>query len=150
MADPQRTGRQLSRYRHRIANLTAAMAWIEQECAGALAESADSSSRRSRAVLENIGQKAASMRSAAAGKLRIVFRPLLVQGMLASDDVGPLIFISADDTPEEQVVTLWHETVHLLLQAAGHTTHDEQVVESIAHRLAAACPEILGLVKREA
>jgi hypothetical protein len=65
-------------------------------------------------------------------------RPLLVNGVLATDDHGPLILIDSEQPELEQVITLWHETLHLL----GMT--DEVKVEQLARRLlAAACPEIL-------
>lgn len=65
-------------------------------------------------------------------------RPLLVRGMLATDARGPRILInSEEEPPHEQVVTLFHEVLHLL----GLT--DEFLAEEYAMRLAAAAPDIL-------
>ena len=72
-----------------------------------------------------------------AASLRIEFRPLLVQGQLATDDNGILLLIDSEQPDAEKIVTIWHETLHLL----GLT--DEEQVESMANKLAAACPEIL-------
>jgi Zn-dependent peptidase ImmA (M78 family) len=64
-------------------------------------------------------------------------RPMLVSGMLAKDDHGPVILINSEDDPKEQVRSLWHETLHLL----GLT--DEFLVEEYAMALADAVPGIL-------
>lgn len=70
--------------------------------------------------------------------IRIEVRPLLVRGMLATDERGPVLLINSEEAdPKEQVTTLWHETLHLL----GLT--DEFLVEEYALRLADACPDIL-------
>jgi len=67
----------------------------------------------------------------------IKVRPMLVSGMLATDEHGPVILIDSEQGEREQIVTLWHETLHLL----GMT--DEARVERFAHRLADGCPTIL-------
>ena len=73
--------------------------------------------------------------------VRIVIRPLLVSGMLASDGLElvkrPVIIIDSELPEEERVVSLWHETLHLL----GMTNEVE--VEAIARELAKAYPTIL-------
>lgn len=69
--------------------------------------------------------------------VRIRIRPLLVSGQLAVDADGPLILIDSEQPEHEQVVALWHETLHLL----GLT--DEKQVEAFALELAKSCPTIL-------
>lgn len=82
--------------------------------------------------------------------LRVVFRPLLVQGVFATDAEGPILFIDCDQSEREQAVSVWHETLHLLLCASGYAKHehDEEQIDAIAERLADACPEIVGLLRR--
>jgi hypothetical protein len=63
--------------------------------------------------------------------------PMLVNGQLATDEHGPVILIDSEQGEYEQVVTLWHEVLHLL----GMT--DEGAVERIAARLAHACDTVL-------
>jgi hypothetical protein len=62
---------------------------------------------------------------------------MLVNGQLATDEHGPVILIDSEQEEYEQVVTLWHEVLHLL----GMT--DEGAVERIAARLAHACDTVL-------
>lgn len=70
--------------------------------------------------------------------IRLQVRPMLVSGMLATDDKGPIILInSEEEPPHEQVITLWHEVLHLL----GMT--DEFLCDEYAMRLADAAPDIL-------
>lgn len=73
--------------------------------------------------------------------VRIIVRPLLTRGMLAADGnqliKRPVIIIDSEQTEEEQVISLWHETLHLL----GLTNEAE--VEAIAKELAKAYPAIL-------
>jgi hypothetical protein len=79
-------------------------------------------------------------RSASAPRMQIPLkvRPMLVRGMLAYDERGPVILINSEEAdPKEQVVSLWHETLHLI----GMT--DEFLTEEYAMRLADACPDIL-------
>jgi hypothetical protein len=81
---------------------------------------------------------------------RIVLQPLLVDGLLGSSPTGEdwALFIDNELDHHEQVVTLWHETLHLLLFAAGiPEPHDEAEIDAIAYRLAQACPEILHLCR---
>lgn len=76
---------------------------------------------------------------------RIEVRPLLTCGGLG---YGPgSIFVLLSDTlyRHEANETLWHEFVHLFLRIGGKTEHDEDYVDSVAKRLAAACPELLAL-----
>jgi hypothetical protein len=78
--------------------------------------------------------------SAIAARMQIPLRvrPLLVQGMLAYDERGPLILINSEENdPMEQVRTLWHEVLHLI----GMT--DEFLCDEYAMRLADAAPDIL-------
>jgi hypothetical protein len=69
--------------------------------------------------------------------VRIKLRPMLVNGMLSSDAAGPVVLIDSEQPEGEQVVSLWHEIMHLL----GLT--DEKEVEAIAYNLAEADPHIL-------
>jgi hypothetical protein len=84
---------------------------------------------------------------------RIEIRPLLILGGLFSEattfhDPQWIMAIADDMAHEEQVVTLWHETVHLLMLAAGiPAPHDEKLIDAIAERLAQACPEILQVCR---
>ena len=68
---------------------------------------------------------------------------MLISGMLATvpADRVDVILIDSEQPEAEQLVALWHETLHLL----GLT--DEDQVEAMAQRLAKACPEILAAVK---
>jgi hypothetical protein len=45
------------------------------------------------------------------------------------------IRINADDDPQVQVVTLWHEVIHGILFSAGITEHDEVHVDAMAYGL---------------
>jgi hypothetical protein len=67
----------------------------------------------------------------------IKVRPMLVSGMLATDERGPIILINSEEDPKQQVITLWHETLHLL------GLKDESLVEECAVALAEACPDVL-------
>jgi hypothetical protein len=72
----------------------------------------------------------------------ILFRPLLTSAFVGTGDAGKIyILIDSDQSVAEQTIALWHETLHLL----GLT--DEDQVEALARRLAAAFPEILDVVK---
>lgn len=77
--------------------------------------------------------------------IRVLFRPLLVSGAVGTIDgkagAGIVILIDSEQPEPEQLVALWHETLHLL------GLKDEHQVEALALKLAAACPEILPLVK---
>lgn len=82
--------------------------------------------------------------------LRIKVRRLLTSGGLYTDEgclVKPIVMlIDKEQSEHEMTVSLWHETVHLLLAAAGKKApHDEQAVEAMAKKLSSACPEILSL-----
>lgn len=82
-------------------------------------------------------------------KLTIVFRPLLIPGMIAKmPDGNTLMLIDSDDDEREQNVTMFHETVHLLLEAGGiPLPHDEEMVEAFAIQLASACEGLLRVIK---
>lgn len=79
--------------------------------------------------------------------VRIEFCPLLVDGMVATEKNSQRVFIMIDSEQDERnrLVTLWHETVHLLMFASGipAVEHNEELIESIAQKLANCCPEIL-------
>lgn len=86
--------------------------------------------------------------------LKIIFRPLLVQGMFAFQDnttmfTSQMVFlIASNSTPEEQTISLWHEALHMLLRAGGKMPpHDEVWVEERAKALALACPDLLEKMK---
>lgn len=70
-------------------------------------------------------------------RIRLLVRPMLVSGQLATDPKGLLILVDSEQPEHEQVASLWHETLHAL----GLT--DEVQVEAIARDLAEACPTIL-------
>lgn len=58
------------------------------------------------------------------------------------------IRINADDDPQVQIVTLWHELLHGLLYTAGIREHDEQVIDALAHgliQLLTENPEIIPI-----
>jgi len=74
-------------------------------------------------------------------RVPVMFRPLLVNGILGVRDGRPIILVDTDQPESEQLVTVWHEALHLL----GLT--NEAQVEALAQRLAAACPEILPTLK---
>jgi hypothetical protein len=61
--------------------------------------------------------------------------------MLAADHKGSKILIDEEQPIDQQILTLWHETLHLL------GLDDEERIEALAARLAAACPEILATIK---
>lgn len=96
-----------------------------------------------RAEWQEIVDAAKAVRAAFAPSARratvpLKMRPMLVRGMLATDEHGPMILINSEESdPKEQVISLWHETLHLL----GMT--DEFLTEEYALRLADACPDIL-------
>jgi hypothetical protein len=81
--------------------------------------------------------------------VRIEIRPLLVQGMLGTEETPygrmPVILIAEGQSIEEQTVTFWHEMLHLALGLPG--PHDETWVETNAKALAAACPDILAQIQ---
>lgn len=78
--------------------------------------------------------------------VRVLFRPLLVQGMVRRDFEYDswMILVDNEQSEAQQTVTLYHEALHLL----GLT--DEDQVEAMAKKLADACPEILAAVKASA
>lgn len=71
----------------------------------------------------------------------IKVRPMLVSGILATNVDGPMILIDSEQDEHQQVVALWHETLHLL----GLT--DEFLVDEYAMRLAETYPDILKHLK---
>lgn len=75
-------------------------------------------------------------------KVRVIFRPMLVSGMLSADlERGSwLILVDSEQSEPEQTVSLFHEMLHLI------GLLDEKKVEAMAQKLAAACPEILPLL----
>lgn len=76
--------------------------------------------------------------------IRLAFRPLLVQGSTCQVPDGLLILIDSEQSRTEQAISIWHETLHLLLLASG-SSHDEAAIEVMARRLAATCPEIVEM-----
>lgn len=78
---------------------------------------------------------------------RLVFRPLVVSGMLATDDAGWVILVDNEQSREEQTIAFCHELVHTALLASGQHVHDEAVVDDLASRMARACPDLLDLVR---
>lgn len=74
--------------------------------------------------------------------LTIKFRPLLVCGSYGESPSGPVILIDSEQPTEQQLTTLWHEVLHLVL-AALNKAHDENWIETMARRFAAACPDLL-------
>lgn len=81
---------------------------------------------------------------APATNMRFMFRPLLVPAILAKDAIGPLVLIDNEQSEAEQIVSIWHELMHVI----GVT--DERQAEALAQRLAPVCPEILEIVKSKA
>lgn len=73
--------------------------------------------------------------------VHLQFRPLLVSGMTGRSADAVHILIDTEQTNFEQVRSIWHETLHLLGIA------DEEAVEGMARKLAAACPEVLPILK---
>jgi hypothetical protein len=73
--------------------------------------------------------------------VRIIFRPLLVSGMLATDEHGVVMLIDSGQPESEQAVALWHEVLHML------GLFNENQVEAMAQRLGAVCPEIVAMVR---
>jgi hypothetical protein len=45
------------------------------------------------------------------------------------------IRINADDAPQIQLVTLWHEVLHGILRQAAIEDHNEQVIDALSHGL---------------
>jgi Zn-dependent peptidase ImmA (M78 family) len=76
-----------------------------------------------------------SLKSRAVVPLKV--RPMLVSGMLATDGQGPVILINSEQEEREQVIALWHETLHLLGLPEG------DLVETAARQLADAFPSVL-------
>lgn len=74
--------------------------------------------------------------------LTIKFRPLLVSGSYGESPNGPVILIDSEQPPEQQLTAMWHEVLHLVLAALGRA-HDENWIETMALRIAAACPDLL-------
>lgn len=73
-------------------------------------------------------------------QIPVVFRPLLVSGMLAVQEVWPMILIDSEQSREEQAKAIFHEVLHLL------GVVDEEGAERMAVKLAAACPELPSLL----
>lgn len=73
---------------------------------------------------------------------RVIIRPLLVQGMLASDGEHIYILVCNQQSDLEKARTIWHEVAHWL------GVVDEDEAERIGCKLAEACPEILEIVQR--
>lgn len=76
----------------------------------------------------------------ASPQIPVLFRPLLVSGMLGVQDQWPIILINNEQPREEQAAAIYHEALHLLGLV------DEDGVERMAVKLAAACPEIVDLL----
>jgi hypothetical protein len=70
--------------------------------------------------------------------VKLEFRPLLVSGMLT---ISGDILIDNEQTEFEQIKSVWHEMLHLLLLAAGSPhASDEAYVDALAGELAMATP----------
>lgn len=74
-------------------------------------------------------------------QLRVEFRPLLVNGMLATEPKGRVILIDSEQSQQEQAISLYHEMLHLI------GLKDEEKVEDMAQQLAEAVPWIIEDVK---
>lgn len=83
--------------------------------------------------------------------LRVEVRPLLTDGMMATDRTGEAVIMLSDSLTLAQArITAWHEIVHLL-RAAGrppgtiiNLPEEEATAEAAAIVLAANVPEILN------
>ena len=60
---------------------------------------------------------------------------MLFRSMGYTDAEEQVIFIKEGLHPQRQAQTLWHETIHILLFSLGYTTHDEVMVDGLAHAL---------------
>lgn len=78
--------------------------------------------------------------------VRVLRRPILMSGMLSVDDDGVVMLINSEQAGQEQAIAIWHETIHLLLFASGQNLHDEEMVESLAQRLARCVPDIAQIL----
>lgn len=81
--------------------------------------------------------------------LQIIYRPLLTQGMFCVGKTpldGYMILIDSGQSREQMAVSLWHEIIHLLDNAAGRE-NNEEAVEKLAAKWAKKCPEILEICK---
>lgn len=76
--------------------------------------------------------------------LRIQVRPLLVTGTMGGGPNSIFIYLMTGLERGEAAVTLWHEILHVL-HFAGGTEHNEDAIEAMAQKLAAACPEVLTI-----
>lgn len=101
--------------------------------------SADEALLRICAYAEASFERGAS-RPEARSHVPIKVRPMLVSGMLAKDERGPVILLDSEQSPEEQVRTFWHEILHLV------GIVDEVQAEELAMVLAGTCPTILRKV----
>lgn len=135
--DPQREGRQLHRYRSQIVRLKTALHEIRAELEPE--HLADHDEDQIGRHIEHVVADAALKAARDAGS--VSFRPLLVSGLIGDSDAGICILIDSEQPERQQVVALWHETLHML------GLEDEEQVEAMAKRLAEACPEILQAVK---
>jgi len=71
--------------------------------------------------------------------LKVVRRPMLIPGQLATDPSGGfVILIDSEQADEDQAATFWHEAVHAVLLMYGITEQDESRVESVAQALVTA------------
>lgn len=85
--------------------------------------------------------------------MRLEFRPMLVSGMTGCDDHGAVtMLIDSEQCEAAQARALYHEMIHALLIAgdAPKEAHDEEKIEALAVRLAAAVPEIIRFIKERA
>jgi hypothetical protein len=145
--DPQREGRQVHRYRRRIVQLVAEvrrLREIEHAAWHLLDNSADDIDGAItivRADLEALSKLLPEGHPEHDEAIKLTFRPLLVSGMLADTTDGPVILIDSEQPEAEQRVALWHELMHLV------GLEDEDLVEDLARRLDAACPELLSALK---
>ena len=70
-------------------------------------------------------------------RVRVVRRPLLTSGMLATAHDDVVILIDSEQDARQQSIAFWHEVVHLLVGAA-----DEAAIDAVAERLATAVPDL--------
>lgn len=43
------------------------------------------------------------------------------------------ILLERDMNPQMQLITLWHEVIHGILEAAGFSEHDEEIIRALGY-----------------
>ena len=84
-------------------------------------------------------QKGSQQAAGARNFVQVVRRPLLVSGMLTTDDA---ILIDSEQSKQQQHNALWHELVHRILIELGMDEHDEVAVEQVALLMARSFPTL--------